>query len=62
MDDLRVREGMFTKKLLKMWSESNLKGLIQTSTTCNWSSCTKLAFSSVVFFPGQEEVFSPPFL
>lgn len=22
MDDLRVREGMFTKKLLKMWSES----------------------------------------
>lgn len=23
MDDLRVREGMFTKKLLKMWSEGN---------------------------------------
>lgn len=35
MDDLGVREGMLTRKLLKMLSESNQNGLIQVSVICN---------------------------
>lgn len=38
MDDPRVREGMFTEKLLKTWSESNLNGSIQISVICDLSS------------------------
>lgn len=38
MDDPRVREGMFTEKLLKTWSGCNLNVLIHVSVICDMSS------------------------
>lgn len=60
MDDPRVREGMFTEKLLKTWSESNLNGWIQISVICDLSSRGTRSIELSYFFPGQGEDFSIP--